>query len=412
MDAEKSVFIATQAYVPDSAAAGQYMAEVAEAMAGRGWRVTVVAPERGYNEPGRRTTGAEECPAGLSIHRVGGPPVQKENLSGRLCSMIVFSLRAAMQALFHRRPCGMLVSSSPPMLPVFMMTIARLRRIPLVYWVMDLNPDQAIESGMVSANAWSTRMLAASQRWVLGHAAVVIVLDRFMENRVRKYAKHPRRLEVLPLWPLEKAGNREESAAIRERHGWSNHFVVMYSGNHSPVHPLDTMLDAARNLRNDARFKFVFVGGGLAKAAIEQTKVRENLEHVIVLASQPLGELHAMLGAADVQIVSMGEKMSGCVHPSKVYNILTAGRPFVLLGSPSNSVSDLLERHGCGWRIAHGDSDGFVRMLCRLASAEGHRELEEKRLAAARVYCDDGAVEAARNEWLDVVLSAMGGTGS
>ena len=412
MNAEKSVFLATQAYMPDSAAAGQYMAEIAEAMAGRGWRVTVVAPERGYNEPGHRTTGAEECPAGLSIRRLGGPAVRKENLSGRLCSMIVFSFRAAMRALFFRKPFGMLVGTSPPILPGFLMAIARLRRIPLVYWVMDLNPDQAIESGMVSARTWSARVLAASQRWVMGHASVVIVLDRFMEKRVRKYASHPRKLEVLPLWPLGKAGSREESAAFRERHGWSNHFVVMYSGNHSPVHPLDTMLNAARSLRDDARFRFVFVGGGVAKTAIEQAKVRENLEHVILLPSQPLGELHAMLGAADVQVVSMGERMSGCVHPSKVYNILTAGRPFVLLGSPSNSVSDLLDRHGCGWRIEHGDSDGFVRLLCRLASAEGGRELEEKCQAAAEVYRDGGAVEAARNEWLEVVLSAMEGKGS
>lgn len=404
--------MATQAYVPDTAAVGQYMADVAEAIAARGWSVSVVTPERGYNEAGLRATGGESSPAGLSIRRVGGPAHRKETLSGRLGSMLVFSLRVAMQALFHRRPSGILVSSSPPVLPVLMMAIARLRRIPLVYWVMDLNPDQAIEAGMIPAGAWSARALAAAQRWVWRDASLVIVLDRFMESRVRRYVSHPPRLMVFPLWPLQNAGKQEEAPAVRRRHGWDNHFVVMHSGNHSPVHPLDTMLDAARSLRNDARFKFVFVGGGLAKKAIEETKARENLEHVILLPSQPLGGLNAMLAAADVQVVSMGDRMVGCVHPSKVYNILTAGRPIVLLGSPANSVAELLDQHGCGWRLAHGDRDGFVQLLLRLASAGGHPELEEKRLAAAQVYRDDGAVQAVRKDWLDTALSVMDGTGS
>lgn len=412
MDAGKSVFIATQAYVPDSAAVGQYMAEVAEAMAGRGWRVVVVTPERGYNESDLPAGGAEKNCAGLTIRRVGGPAIRKGSLSGRLVSMMVFSIRAAMQALFLPKPTGLLVSSSPPLLPGFMMAVARLRRIPLVYWVMDLNPDQAIESGMVSASAWSARALAVSQRWVLRHAALVIVLDRFMEERVRRYLSVPRRMEVRSLWPLENAGQIQDSPAFRRMHGWDNHFVVMHSGNHSPVHPLDTMLDAARSLRSDGRFKFVFVGGGLAKGVIEETKARENLEHVILLPSQPLDGLNAVLGAADVHVVPMGDAMAGCVHPSKVYNILAAGRPFVLLGSPSNCVADLLERHGCGWRIAHGESDGLVRLLQRLASAEGRGELKEKRLAAERVYESDEAGPAARKEWLDSALSAMEGIGS
>lgn len=36
----------------------------------------------------------------------------------------------------------------------------------------------------------------------------------------------------------------------------------MYAGNHSPCHPLDTVVAAAERLRDDPRFIFCFVGGG------------------------------------------------------------------------------------------------------------------------------------------------------
>ena len=36
----------------------------------------------------------------------------------------------------------------------------------------------------------------------------------------------------------------------------------MYSGNHSPCHPLDTVLQAALGMRSDPNVAFVFIGGG------------------------------------------------------------------------------------------------------------------------------------------------------
>ncbi|MBE7538664.1 MAG: glycosyltransferase family 4 protein [Opitutaceae bacterium] len=408
IDTRRDILIATQSYVPDSAAVGQYLAEVAEGLAGRGWRVTVVAPERGYNEPEVRLTSEMGERGNPRIRRVKGPANRKGSLGDRLGGMIVFSIRAMLRALTQRSLDGMLVSSSPPILPLFMTAVARLRRLPLVYWVMDLNPDQATASGHVSASSWSARLLAASQRWVMSRAATVVVLDRFMEARVRRYLPCPRPLVTLPLWPLDVGPAGDDSRAFRSRHGLTERFVIMHSGNHSPVHPLDTLLDAARILGQDARFKFLFVGGGLAKAAIEEARTRENLENVLLLPSQPLGALSAVLGAADVHVVSMGENMAGCVHPSKVYNILSAGRPFVLLGPASCSLNDLLQRFGCGWRIAHGDTDGFVRLLQHLASPEGSMELERMRGAAGRVY--ETRIEAARGrmEFLDTVEDALG----
>jgi hypothetical protein len=56
---------------------------------------------------------------------------------------------------------------------------------------------------------------------------------------------------------------------FRKEQGWEGKFVVMYSGNHSLVHPLDTILDAAEALKDDDRFVFAFIGGGKGKKAIE-----------------------------------------------------------------------------------------------------------------------------------------------
>jgi hypothetical protein len=46
--------------------------------------------------------------------------------------------------------------------------------------------------------------------------------------------------------------------AFRKTHGLEGKFVVMYSGNHSPCHPLDTLLDAALESTRASEREFLF----------------------------------------------------------------------------------------------------------------------------------------------------------
>ena len=46
----KSLLVISQVFIPDPAAAGQYLADVAEEMVRRGWEVKVLA-NRGYDDP-------------------------------------------------------------------------------------------------------------------------------------------------------------------------------------------------------------------------------------------------------------------------------------------------------------------------------------------------------------------------
>src|SRR4030095_3648676 len=113
--------------------------------------------------------------------------------------------------------------------------------------------------------------------------------------------------------------------SFRRKHDLAGKFVVMYSGNHSPCHPLDTLLDAALQLNDRTEVAFCFIGGGS-----EQEKVREfaklrSLQNILCLPYQPLKQLSNSLWAANLHVVVRGEPFVGIVHPSKVYNIINIG---------------------------------------------------------------------------------------
>src|SRR4249920_825476 len=85
-----------------------------------------------------------------------------------------------------------------------------------------------------------------------------------MEARLLSKGVEPARLRVLPPWAHGPEVRFDDVGRERFRlqHGLGERFVVMYSGNHSPCHPLDTVLRAAEALAENPGVVFCFVGGG------------------------------------------------------------------------------------------------------------------------------------------------------
>ncbi len=75
-------------------------------------------------------------------------------------------------------------------------------------------------------------------------ARAVVVLDRFMAARVRAKGAQSETLSILPPWPHEHTVSNlpREGNTFRAEHGLLDVRVIMYSGNHSAAHPLDTLV--------------------------------------------------------------------------------------------------------------------------------------------------------------------------
>jgi putative colanic acid biosynthesis glycosyltransferase WcaI len=396
-----SLLVLSQVYPPDPAAVGQHLHDAAREMVRRGWQVRVITSARGYADPSRRYAGRETLD-GVDVRRVAAGSLGKGSLGTRSVGGLLFLAQAFLRGLSGRRPTQVLVSTSPPMAPLFGMLLARLRRAPHTFWLMDLNPDQAIATGAVSAGALPARLLERANRAAARRSRAVVALDDFMAARVRERWRLDGRLTVIPPWPLEDhvAPVPHAENPFRTRHGLQGKRVIMYSGNLSPVHPIDTILQAAAALRDDARLAFVFIGDGGQRAAVEEAIRRDRLERVLLLPYQPLAEIRYSLSAADTHLVSMGADMVGIVHPCKVYGAMAAARPVLYLGPRRSHVGELLERFDVGWQVEHGDVDGAVAVLREIAgapaealAAPGARaraavtaELSQARLLAA--FCD------------------------
>lgn len=370
---KSTLLVLSQVFVPDPASVGQHMADVAFEMAARGHRVLVYASARGYENPSVIYPKRETI-RGVEIRRIGFAHFGKKNLLIRAFGTLSFMVQAIVIVLTTRRLGGIFFSTSPPLIGVAATIGKWIRRVPIAYWAMDLNPDQLIAMGKIKKGSLTARVLETANRMILKNAALVVALDRFMADRLRQRVPDiDRKMLVMPPWAHESHLDPLPHAAnpFRAKHALADKFVVMYSGNHSPANPLRTLLDATLQFKNHPRLQFMFVGGGLGKREVEAFAAEHDVKNIRSLPYQPLADLRYSLSAADVHVVSLGSDMVGIVHPCKIYGAMTVGRPILFLGPRPSHVADILDENAIGRHVAHGDVAACVAAIEAFLDAPG-----------------------------------------
>jgi colanic acid biosynthesis glycosyl transferase WcaI len=354
-----------QTFYPDVASTAQHLADLALGLVERGHKVTVVTSWRAYDQP-ETLFPKQETWRGIRIYRVASTGFGKGAKWRRAADFASFSALCSLRLAMLPRQDVVVALTSPPLVSFLGAWLAKLRRSRFFYWVMDFNPDEAIAAGWLREGSTAARMLDGMSQFSLRRATKVIALDRFMRDRIVAKGIAPGKITILPPWAhdSEVHFDREGRERFRKAHGMDDKFVVMYSGNHSPCHPLDTLLEAARKLADDPAVVFCFVGGGSEFRKIQES--HPPLPNILCLPYQPLSGLSGSLSAADLHVVVMGDAFVGLVHPCKIYNILSVAAPVLYIGPRPSHLSEMLDsldgRHLCA-SAAHGEVENILQSI-------------------------------------------------
>ena len=363
------ILLLNQCFYPDVVSTAQHASDLVAALTERGHQVTVVAGTRAYDNPHIRFSKQEQW-RGARILRVPSLALGKTAKWRRAANFASFFLSCILRILFLPRFDVVMALTSPPLISLLGALYVKLKGGRFIFWVMDLNPDEAVAAGWLNKDSATARILARLLNFSLHTADEVVVLDRFMRARVMQKDVPAEKITVIPPWAHSDVVryDPEGRAGFRDTHGLTGKYVVMYSGNHSPCHPLTTVLEAAQRLADRPDIVFCFVGGGSEFPPVVNFAAAHNLPNIRCLPYQPLADLSASLSAADLHVVVMGNPLVGIVHTCKIYNIMCIGVPVLYIGPSESHVMDIAAGNGIPLVSAnHGDVDLVVRRI--LASA-------------------------------------------
>ena len=392
-------------FYPDQSATSRMLSDLAFRLADRGVAVTVVTSRQLYEDP-RAALAAREVVNGVTIHRVATATRGRSRLVGRALDYLSFHLAAGLELLrILARGDVVVAKTDPPLISLVVSRAAASRGAVLVNWLQDLFPEVAsvLTPGLIPG--WLERVLVAARNNSLRRAAMNVVLADGMRARLLALGVDPSRIRVVPNWANAASivPQPTASSATRQRHGLEGRFVVAYSGNLGRAHEFETLIGAARLLRNEPQFAFLITGGGAKAEALRESVRAEGLESFFFQSYQPDELLSDSLAAADVHFVSLLPALEGLIVPSKIYGILAAGRPAVFVGDTTGDLARMVTAEDCGIAVPVGDSARLAAELVALRDSPQRlvsMGMKARELALSR-YTSEHAVA----DWLAFVVA-------
>jgi glycosyltransferase involved in cell wall biosynthesis len=373
------ILILTQVFYPDTVSVSQHVSDLAFKLAKDGNVVSVFTSRYPYEEKFEKYKSTEFV-NGVRVHRLFQTSFGKNNIFSRLLDFFSFYCSISFKLIYiNRNSYDVIVGTTvPPFLSLIGVLIAKWKRMRFVYWIMDLQPELSISSGLIKKNSLVARLFTFLGNYIIKHSNTIVSLDRFMTSYLFSRGAKENSIKTIPVWPVmdEMYSGDRMSNPFRVQNGFGDKIVVMYSGNHAYVHPLDTLLQTALKLRDNSEFLFVFVGGGVRKKDVSEFKDKFKLNNIIQLPFQPRENIHNSLGSSDIQVVILGDGQVGYTHPNKVYGALYVAKPILYIGPLESHVGDILTKLNGNIFVEHGQIESLVDQLENFSKVSS--ELVEK----------------------------------
>ena len=339
-------------YAPEVVGIAPYNTELAEHLASRGHRVTVLTSFPYYPhwqvDPRyrRRPPFLAENINGVRVLR---SPFLLPGSRQSAFRRILFDSSLALTALIASAGVGALdtvICVSPPLqLGVTSWLIARSRGARLMLHLQDIVPDAALSIGMMHEGR-ALRVSRDLEQFVYSRADEITVISQgFFKNLARKGVPTAK-LTLAPNWIDPSRFNAVREPAVRAALGAPNgETLVLHTGNMGAKQGLETVIDATALLGQDM-VVVTLVGDGNHRHELEARGATLGLKN---LKFRPLQlDYPATLAAADVLVIAQRGPVVDSVAPSKLLSYMASGKPVVAAVNDLSEAGRLIRLAKCG----------------------------------------------------------------
>jgi glycosyltransferase involved in cell wall biosynthesis len=286
----------------------------------------------------------------------------------RMLAFAGFALSAALAALRGPRPDVVYATSPPLTMALPALTVAALRRVPLVWEVRDLWPEAPIQMGALR-NPLLRRLARALERFVYRRAARLIALSPGIRDGMAAAGAPSGTVELVP-----NAADLDlfRPAPPPER------FRIGYFGTMGEANDLGAAVEAARLLPD---VEFLMVGDGKRRAELERAAPPNVTFTGPASGKEEVAELAASSSACltlfkDVPVLATNS-------PNKLFDTFAAGRPAIV--NMDGWMRELVERNEAGLYVRAGDPRDLAD---KVAWLRDHPEDAERMGRNARVLAE------------------------
>jgi colanic acid biosynthesis glycosyl transferase WcaI len=341
-------------YYPELTGSGKYSGEASEWLAKHGHDVEVITampyyPAWKISEAYKGKWWHTEVINEVKVHRCPMYVPTTVTTFKRILLEISFVLSSLLywfEILFSRKFDAVICVCPPLQLGLLPIIYHKLRGVPFIYHVQDLQVDIVNDLGMIK-NKKLINFLFRVEKIIMNKASVVSTISEGMIKKIKTKNLHNKSFWLFPNWVdsqfIRPLGVED---SLRKLLGYQDSdIIVQYAGTIAEKQGLEMVVELAEVLPN---IQFMIVGeGGFKQKLI--TKVSElKLNNVRFFPLQPYHKLSNLLATADIHLVLQKKSASDLVLPSKLTSILSAGAFAIVTAVEGTSLYDIIEQNQAG----------------------------------------------------------------
>jgi glycosyltransferase involved in cell wall biosynthesis len=302
-------------------------------------------------------------------------PAYRGNGIGRALNIAAFLRgvwREAGRIATNFKPDAVIASSTYPMDIWVARRIARACEAVLVFEVHDLWPLSPIELSGMSPRHPFALLCAGAEKAAYRDADVVVSMLPKVHAYMAGRGLDLQKLVIVPNgispedWQQTPPRLRSDVAQAIQHARQAKQTIVGYAGSMGEPNALDTLLDAAKLLR-DEPIAVVMVGDGHLREHLTGRIATEQLNRVHWFPPIPKPEIPALLAAIDIAYIGWQRVpiYRFGIAPNKLMDYMMAGRAVLHSVEAGN---DPVAEAGCGLSVPPGDPQAVAAGLRRLAA--------------------------------------------
>ena len=391
-------------FPPEPAPAGVMAQQLAKRLTEDGHTVTVIVPlpnrpeGKVYPEFKRRLLTRTVTNEGYTLVRCANWLIgTRRRAIDRILENITFGLTSMWAGMCEGRADLIIAETWPLFAMSFCWFLARGWKVPYFYYVQDVYPEAAEESGILKAEGWFSRVLRRWDRLLCRDSASVITISESMRDLlVANRVLSPDRFSVLPNWVDESMFPRSKDRGIwRGSQGIpENAFVAMFAGTLGHVSGADVLIEVAELLRTEQNVLLVVIGEGVRKQFMRDEISRRDLGNIRLLPFQAPEVVPEVQASCDATLLTMHGNASNTSVPSKLVTYLAAARPVVCAARSDSAVARTVIDAKAGLVVSPGDPRAIVNAILKLrtdrsaavAMGQNGRQYFEEHFTLSRAY--------------------------
>lgn len=276
---------------------------------------------------------------------------------------------------------------SPIMGAIPALLLGRLKKAPVLVWVLDLWPESLRAVGVVK----SPRLLGLVGKvvsWIYNRTDYLLLQSRSFDENVKQYCTRaiaPERLVYFPSWAEDDfSGEVQAPSDLLQRDDAV--FTILFAGNIGDAQDFPAIMAAVKAVKADLPVRWVIVGDGRASQWLTKHVAEHRMDNVLLLGRHPLEKMPALFAIADALLVSLRtNEVFEKTIPGKVQAYLASGKPVIAMidGEAANVVAG----SGAGMVCGSGDAPALANIV-RTMGAMPKSELENMGLLGRRYYLE------------------------